>query len=107
MNEFNPQTGFHSYYVYIITNKYRSTYYIGMTNNLKERLNQHKENLELGNKTFASKYNLEFLVYYEKYGWIQQAIEREKEIKLMNRDIKLDLIRNSNPNMEFLNHLFE
>ena len=107
MNEFNPQTGFHSYYVYIITNKYRSTYYIGMTNNLKERLSQHKENLELGNKTFASKYNLEFLVYYEKYGWIQQAIEREKEIKLMNRDIKLDLIRNSNPNMEFLNHLFE
>ena len=56
MNEFNPQTGFHSYYVYIITNKYRSTYYIGMTNNLKERLSQHKENLELGNKTFASKY---------------------------------------------------
>jgi putative endonuclease len=49
MNEFNPQTGFHPYYVYIITNKYRSTYYIGMTNNLKERLSQHKENLELGN----------------------------------------------------------
>ena len=107
MNEFNPQTGFHSYYVYIITNKYRSTYYIGMTNNLKERLSQHKENLELGNKTFASKYNLEFLVYYEKYGWIQQAIEREKEIKLMNRNVKLDLIRNVNPNLEFLNHLFE
>ena len=39
--------------MFIITNKYRSTYYIGMTNNLKERLNQHKENLELGNKTFA------------------------------------------------------
>ncbi len=50
---------------------------------------------------------MQFLVYYEKYGCIQQAIEREKEIKLMNRNIKLDLIRNSNPNMEFLNHLFE
>ena len=44
MNEFNPQVGFHSYYVYIITNKYRSTFYIGMTNNLKLRLHQHKEN---------------------------------------------------------------
>ena len=81
MNEFNPQTGFHSYYVYIITNKYRSTYYIGMTNNLKERLSQHKENLEFGNKTFASKYNLEFLVYYEKFAWVEEAIVIEKELK--------------------------
>ena len=57
MNELNPQVGFHSYYVYIITNKYRSTFYIGMTNNLKLRLHQHKENLEQGNSTLASKYN--------------------------------------------------
>lgn len=41
----NPQKGFHSYYVYIITNKYRSTFYIGVTNNLKNRLLQHKENI--------------------------------------------------------------
>ena len=106
MNEFNPQTGFHSYYVYIITNKYRSTYYIGMTNNLKERLNQHKENLELGNKTFASKYNLEFLVYYEKFVWVEEAIAREKEIKLLRRDLKLELIKEFNPNMDFLNKQF-
>jgi putative endonuclease len=64
---FNTQDGFHTYYVYIITNKYRSTFYIGVTNNLKIRLIQHKENLINGNKTFASKYNLEFLVYYEKF----------------------------------------
>ena len=106
MNEFNPQTGFHSYYVYIITNKYRSTYYIGMTNNLKERLNQHKENLELGNITFASKYNLEFLVYYEKFVWVEEAIAREKEIKKWRREKKTDLIRNMNPDFEFLNHHF-
>ena len=54
MNEFNPQEGFHSYYVYILTNKYRSTYYIGMSNNLKLRLEQHKQNIELGNKTFGN-----------------------------------------------------
>ena len=102
MNEFNPQTGFHSYYVYIITNTYRSTFYIGMTNNLKERLNQHKENLELGNKTFASKYNLEFLVYYEKFVWVEEAIAREKEINVTDEEMKTKIkeIVNKSPNIE-------
>ena len=107
MNEFNPQEGFHSYYVYIITNKYRSTYYIGMTNNLKLRLEQHKENIKTGNKTFASKYNLEFLVYYEKFVWVEEAIAREKELKKWRRDKKLDLIRSFNPEFEFLNGKFK
>lgn len=104
---FNSQQGFHSYYVYIITNKYRSTYYIGMTNNLKVRLNQHKENIIIGNKTFASKYNLEFLVYYEKYTWVQEAIAREKELKKWRREKKLNLIKEFNPAFEFLNLHFE
>ncbi|WP_394336117.1 GIY-YIG nuclease family protein [Flavobacterium cheongpyeongense] len=50
----NPQEGFHTCYVYILTNKNRSTFYIRVTNNLKIRLQQHKENLETGTKTFAS-----------------------------------------------------
>src|SRR5574343_529013 len=104
---FNSQQGFHSYYVYIITNKYRSTYYIGMTNNLKVRLNQHKENIIIGNKTFASKYNLEFLVYYEKYTCVQEAIAREKELKKWRREKKLNLIKEFNPAFEFLNLHFE
>ena len=62
MIEYNE--GYHTYYVYIITNKYRSTYYVGMTNNLNLRMQQHKENNEKGIKTFASRYNIEFLVYY-------------------------------------------
>ncbi|WP_026711712.1 GIY-YIG nuclease family protein [Flavobacterium filum] len=103
---FNPQTGYHTYYVYIITNKYRSTYYVGVTNNLRERLKQHKENSTTDTTTFASKYNLEFLVFYEKYTWIEEAIAREKELKKWRREKKLDLIRNSNPKFEFLNHLF-
>ena len=107
MNDFNPQVGFHSYYVYIITNKFRSTYYIGMTNNLKVRLFQHKNNLETGKKTFASKYNLEFLVYYQKYVWVEEAIAREKELKKWRREKKLHLIRGFNPEFTFLNHLFE
>ena len=104
MIEYNE--GHYSFYVYIITNKYRSTYYIGMTNNLGERLKQHKENIEKGIKTFASKYNIEFLVYYEKFTWVQQAIAREKELKAWRREKKLDLIRKFNPEFEFLNDRF-
>ncbi len=104
MIEYNE--GHHTYYVYIITNKYRSTYYIGMTNNLGVRLQQHKENIEKGIKTFASKYNVEFLVYYEKFTWIQLAIAREKELKGWRREKKLGLIKSFNENFEFLNNRF-
>ncbi|MEP7095444.1 MAG: GIY-YIG nuclease family protein [Flavobacterium sp.] len=103
----NPQTGFHSYYVYIITNRHRSTFYIGVTNNLKLRLYQHKENMENNIRTFASKYNIEFLVYYENFTWIHEAIAREKELKKWNRDKKLALIKKQNVTFEFLNYLFE
>ena len=104
MIDFNE--GYHTYYVYIITNKYRSTYYIGMTNNLGVRLQQHKENIEKGIKTFASKYNVEFLVYYEKFTWVQKAIEREKILKAWRREKKLELIKFFNPEFEFLNERF-
>ena len=78
-----------------------------MTNNLKIRLQQHKENIVLGNKTFAAKYNLEFLVYYEKFTWVNEAIAREKELKKWRREKKLELIRSFNLEFEFLNHHFE
>lgn len=104
MIEYNE--GHHTYYVYIITNTYRSTYYIGMTNNLGLRLQEHKENIEKGVKTFASKYNIEFLVYYEKFTWVQHAIEREKELKGWRREKKLELIKLFNENFEFLNNRF-
>ncbi len=98
--------GHHTYYVYIITNKNRTTYYIGVTNNLANRLQQHKQNVEKRIKTFASKYCLEYLVYYEKFSWIQQAIAREKELKGWRRDKKLELIRSFNNDLEFLNDRF-
>jgi len=77
-----------------------------MTNNLTLRLQQHSENILNGNKTFASKYNIEFSVYFEKFTWVQLAIAREKEIKSWRRDKKLDLIRRFNQNFEFLNHRY-
>ncbi|MNY55470.1 hypothetical protein D3C86_1914520 [compost metagenome] len=78
-----------------------------MTQNLKVRLNQHKENIENNIKTFASKYGIEFLVYYEKFTWIQEAIAREKELKGWIRAKKVELIKDFNPTFEFLNHHFE
>lgn len=103
---FEHTEGYLTYYVYIITNKYRSTFYVGMTNDLPRRLTEHSNNIKNGIKTFASKYNLEFLVYYEKFSWVQEAIAREKEIKGWRREKKLDLIRSFNENFDFLNDRF-
>ncbi|MDP5197942.1 GIY-YIG nuclease family protein [Flavobacterium sp. DG2-3] len=98
--------GYHTYYIYIITNKYKTVFYTGVTNNLRLRLSQHAENITASNKTFASKYKTEFLLYYEKFTWIQEAIKREKEIKGWSRDKKLELIKTINPDLDFLNYLF-
>lgn len=103
---YNENEGCHTYYVYIITNPYRTTFYIGMTNNLSERLKQHHENIEKGHKTFAAKYNLKHLVYYERFSWVQNAIAREKELKGWRREKKLDLIRSFNADFEFLEATF-
>lgn len=97
--------GSHRYYVYLLTNKNRTVLYTGVTNNLHERLQQHQN--KTNPQSFTSKYNVYFLVHYEKFDWIHHAIEREKEIKNFTRQKKLHLIRKYNPNMEFLNHLFE
>ena len=101
------QEGYHTYYIYIITNKAKTVLYTGVTNHLKIRLEQHKENIESKNKTFASSYNVHLLLYYEKFTWIQEAIAREKEIKGWRKEKKLDLIKTINPELNFLNHLFE
>nr|WP_315241320.1 GIY-YIG nuclease family protein [uncultured Flavobacterium sp.] len=98
--------GYHTYYIYIITNKSKTVLYTGVTNNLKIRLHQHTENIINGNKSFALKYKVEFLLYYEKFTWIQEAISREKEIKGWNRNKKLELIKIINPDLDFLNFLF-
>jgi putative endonuclease len=103
---FNENEGSHTYYVYIITNPYRTTFYIGVSNNLAERLHQHKENILSGKKTFAAKYNVQHLVYYEKFAWVQNAIAREKELKGWRREKKLSLIRAFNEDFEFLEAQF-
>ena len=98
--------GYHTYYIYIITNKSKTVFYTGVTNNLKIRLIQHTENITNENKSFASKYKVEFLLYYEKFTWIQKAISREKEIKGWSRNKKIELIKTINSDLDFLNYLF-
>lgn len=97
--------GIYNFYVYIITNKHKTVLYTGVTNNLRLRLNQHQQ--KVNPKSFSAKYNLQYLIYYQHFGWVQQAIAREKEIKNLTRQKKLNLILENNPNMEFLNYLFE
>jgi putative endonuclease len=96
--------GIYNFYVYIITNKNKTVLYTGVTNNLKKRLQQHKE--KVNPKSFTAKYNVEYLLFFEHFGWIQQAIAREKEIKNLTREKKLVLIKDFNPNFEFLNNVF-
>jgi putative endonuclease len=81
------------YYVYIMTNKSR-TLYTGMTNNLMRRVYEHKNKLVQG---FTSKYNIQFLVYYESTSNIHAALEREKQIKGWLRTKKTALIDSMNP----------
>lgn len=99
------QEGHHTYYIYILTNKSKTVLYTGVTNNLKLRLSQHQE--FLNPNSFSSKYKTFYLLYFEKFTWIQLAIAREKEIKGWNREKKIKLIKTINPDLNFLNDLFE
>ena len=84
----------HSYYIYILSNKANTVFYIGVTSNIEERIWQHKQKVYKG---FTSKYECNKLVYYEEFQWIQDAIAREKQLKGGSRQKKINLIINNNP----------
>lgn len=83
-------------FVYIMTNKNKTTFYIGVTNNIKRRVFEHKSKL---NKGFTYKYNLDQLVYFERIVGIKKAIMREKQLKNWHREWKINLIKEENPDM--------
>ena len=87
-------------FVYIMTNKNRTTLYIGVTNNLCRRIYEHKNHLF--KNSFTDKYNLEFCIYYEEFQYFDLAIQREKELKKWNRQKKEDLINKKNPEWKVL-----
>lgn len=73
--------------------------YIGLSNDLERRMFEHKNKLTPG---FSSRYNLDKLVYFEVYQFIQDAIRREKNMKKWKREWKINLIIEENPNWEDL-----
>ena len=89
------------YYVYILTNKYNTVLYVGVTNNLIRRIFEHRNKLVEG---FTKKYNLVKLVYYEATDSIESAIKREKQLKNWHRDWKINLITQFNPDWEDLSN---
>jgi putative endonuclease len=92
----------YNFWVYILTNWKKSVLYVGMTNNLSQRLVQHYENRG-ERETFAGRYHCYNLVYYEWHQYVLNAISREKEIKMMLREHKEALITSENPEWKFFN----
>ena len=82
------------YCVYIITNQNNGTLYIGVSNDLKRRIYEHKHKLIEG---FSKRYGLGMLVYYEVFEDIREAIIREKYLKGKKRAFKLKIINSFNP----------
>jgi len=81
--------------VYIMTNKNRTTLYIGATVDLRRRTWQHKN--KYYPRSFTARYNVDQLVYYEVFPTIGEALDREKQLKKTNRRRKERLINSLNP----------
>lgn len=84
------------WYVYIMTNKPNGVLYIGVTNNIDERVKEHK--LKVYPKSFTARYNCDKLVYFEEYENGLIAEKREKQFKKWKRNWKIELIEEMNPN---------
>ena len=87
------------YYVHILFSVKKGTLYIDVTSNLVKRIYEHKNKFVKG---FTEKYAVDKLEYFEIYEDIEQAIEREKQIKKWNRNWKIKLIEKENPNWKDL-----
>ncbi len=83
-------------YTYIMSNKGRTAFYIGVTNNIERRVHEHKHHINNG---FTDKYNCTDLMYFEEFWEISAAIQREKQLKNWRREWKINLIKEKNPEM--------
>jgi putative endonuclease len=86
------------YSVYIMTS-FSGVLYVGVTNDLERRVNEHKARLI---PSFTQRYNCTRLVWFEQYNDITLAIAREKQLKNWRREWKLVLIREENPDFDDL-----
>ncbi|MBX2895205.1 MAG: GIY-YIG nuclease family protein [Cyclobacteriaceae bacterium] len=78
-----------------MSNKRHTVLYTGITNNLEDRVFDHK--VKRNKKSFTARYNCDQLVYFEEYSNVKEAIHREKQIKKYNRGWKVNLINGLNP----------
>lgn len=82
--------------VYIMSNRPNGVLYVGVTDNLDERVKEHK--LKLYPRSFTAKYNCDKLIYFEEFDDGQEAVKRERQMKKWKRVWKVKLIENFNPN---------
>jgi putative endonuclease len=87
------------YYVYLATNKLNNVFYIGVTSNLVKRIYEHKNKLVDG---FTARYNINKLIYFEIFNDVNEAINREKQLKGGSRKKKIELIEKENPSYKDL-----
>ena len=92
------------YYTYILSNDNNRVIYVGMTNDLRRRLYEHKNELIDG---FTAKYNVHKLVFFETFSDSMEAIKREKQLKGWRREKKDALIENNNPDWKDLSFEWE
>ena len=93
----------YNFFVYILTNVHRQVLYTGVTNDLARRTFEHEDDAKNVRTSFAGRYNCIYLVYWERFQYVDHAIAREKQIKGWTRKKKLELIRSFNPEFKFLN----
>ena len=89
------------YWVYMMTNQNKTVIYTGMTNDLRNRVQQHEDRKGC---SFTQRQNVTKLVYYEEFDRVYDAIAAEKKIKSGSKAKKIALIESMNP---YWNDLFE
>jgi putative endonuclease len=87
-----------NFWVYILSNR-SHILYIGLTNNLTRRVNDHRKQTP---GSFTARYKVTRLIYFEQFQYINNAIAREKELKHWTRAQKIALIEAMNPTWEEL-----
>ena len=85
----------YEFFVYIMSSGKNGTLYVGVTNDLRRRVFEHRN--KLFPSSFTARYNCDKLVYYEKFQYINDALEREKQLKAGTRARKIQLIEYFNP----------
>ena len=94
----------YNFYVYMRCNRWRTTLYVGVTDDLRRRVAERQSGAVPG---FTKKYNVSQLVYFEPYQDIRFAIAREKEIKRWRREKKVALVEGMNPEWRELSESFQ